>query len=83
MFDGESMAESEPKVLIWHEIKWVPKDDYDTAQTRIRELEAALRGAKRLFDEALPKFDWGRSALDANAIKLLNEVPRLVNLALA
>jgi hypothetical protein len=47
------------------------------------ELRRALCAAKRLFDEALPKFDWGRSALDANAIKLLNEVPALVNAALA
>lgn len=46
------------------------------------ELVAFVRLAKRLHDEALPKFDWGRSALDANAISLLNEsglqVDRLV-----
>lgn len=30
---------------------------------------------RRLHDEALPKFNWGASALDANAIGLLNEVP--------
>lgn len=42
----------------------------------------ALQRAQRLFDEALPKFDWGRSALDANAIQLLNEVPGEVEAAL-
>ncbi|APL99351.1 nucleotide pyrophosphohydrolase [Bordetella phage FP1] len=45
-------------------------------------LVQALQRAKRLFDEALPKFDWGRSALDANAIQLLNEVPGEVEAAL-
>lgn len=34
-----------------------------------------LRRVKRLIDEALPKFNWGTSALDGNAIQLLNEVP--------
>lgn len=35
----------------------------------------ALHRAETLFKEALPKFNWGASALDANAIKLLNDVP--------
>lgn len=39
------------------------------------DVKEVLSRAVRLFDEALPKFDWGRSALDANAIQLLNEVP--------
>lgn len=43
----------------------------------------ALLAAKRLIDEALPKLDWGKSALDANAIQLLNQVPGEVNRALA
>lgn len=42
----------------------------------------ALVRARTLFDEALPKFDWGKSALDANAIRLLNEVPREVKTAI-
>jgi hypothetical protein len=36
---------------------------------------AVLERCKRLFDEALPKFNWGAAFLDANAIALLNEVP--------
>lgn len=39
----------------------------------------ALLGAKRLHDEALPRLDWGKSALDAKAIGLLNDIPILVN----
>ena len=35
----------------------------------------ALRAAGRLHDQALPKVNLGASFLDANAIKLLNEVP--------
>jgi hypothetical protein len=47
------------------------------------DLLAALLAARRLFAEALPRFDWGRSALDANAIQLLNEVPIMVEAAIA
>lgn len=42
----------------------------------------ALKQAQELFDKALPKFDWGMSALDATAIKLLNEAPRKVSAAI-
>ncbi|RQP13269.1 MAG: hypothetical protein EAS51_00190, partial [Microbacteriaceae bacterium] len=35
-----------------------------------------------LFDKALPKFNYGASALDAEAIRLLNEVPGEVRAAL-
>lgn len=42
----------------------------------------ALHAAKRLFEEGLPKFNWGDSVLDGNAIALLNEVPKMVALAL-
>lgn len=41
-----------------------------------------LRRCQRLFDEALPKFNWGASFLDGNAIALLNEVPAEVKAAL-
>jgi hypothetical protein len=43
----------------------------------------ALEQVERLISEALPRFDWGRSALDANAIRLLNETPGVVAAALA
>ena len=46
------------------------------------EMIAALTRVERLIKEALPKFDWGKSALDANAIALLNEVPGEVHQAL-
>ncbi len=42
-----------------------------------------LEQVERLIKEALPKFNWGASALDANAIKLLNEVPLQVRDAIA
>lgn len=41
-----------------------------------------LRRCQRLFDEALPKFNYGASFLDGNAIALLNEVPAKVKAAL-
>lgn len=68
-----------------------PKNDreaYEAAQADARliaaapDMLAALRCAERLINEALPKFDWKRSALDANAIRLLNEVPRCVREAI-
>lgn len=47
------------------------------------ELLKALEFAQRLIKEALPKFNWGASFLDANAIALLNEAPAAVNAAIA
>jgi hypothetical protein len=47
------------------------------------ELYEALEVAHRLCAEALPKFNWGKSALDANAIDLLNRAPLAISAALA
>jgi hypothetical protein len=44
--------------------------------------ETALQLARRLFDEALSKFDWSASGLDANAIRLLNDAPGRILVAL-
>lgn len=52
-------------------------------QAKVRALREALAMADRLCEEALPKFDWGKSPLNANAIKLLNEVPGAIKRALA
>lgn len=47
------------------------------------DLLEALISAQKLINEALPKFDWGKSPLDANAIGLLNSVPGIINAAIA
>ena len=47
-----------------------------------KRLREALKAADKLCNEALPKFNWGKSALDANAIRLLNEVPGMIRNAL-
>lgn len=47
-----------------------------------KALRKALVRAEALFTQALPKFNWGASALDADAIALLNEVPGEVRKAL-
>ena len=52
-------------------------------QKQLAEAQDALQAAQRLFREALPKFNWGASFLDANAIQLLNEVPAKVDAAIA
>jgi hypothetical protein len=58
-------------------------DIFPTEQAaEIARLRQALLLAKRLVDEALPKFEWGKSSLDANAITLLNETPAAINAAL-
>lgn len=44
--------------------------------------DEALKLALRMCDEALPKFNWGASFLDANAIQLLNTVPAAIKKAL-
>lgn len=41
----------------------------------IEYAHGALVRAKQLFDQALPKFNWKASALDAAAVTLLNTVP--------
>ena len=47
------------------------------------DLFEAAKLTQRVIAEALPKFNLGASALDANAIRLLNELPNLVNAAVA
>ena len=54
----------------------------DNLLAQLAEAQDALQAAQRLFKEALPKFNWGASFLDANAIQLLNEVPAKVNAAI-
>lgn len=49
---------------------------------RFTDLVAALVAADALIKYALPRFNWGASALDAKAIALLNEVPGIVSTAL-
>lgn len=44
----------------------------------LREAVSALQLADRLCKEALPKFNWAASALDANAIDLLNRAPAAI-----
>jgi hypothetical protein len=56
---------------------------WDAAKARITELEGALRLQKEMQDYALPKFDWGKSFLDAKAIDLLNRSAIAVDAALA
>ncbi len=46
------------------------------------EMLTALKAAERLFKEAHPKFNWGASFLDADAITLLNTVPAQVRAAI-
>jgi hypothetical protein len=44
-------------------------------EEEIQDLVHALLGMVEMCDVALPKFDWGGSFLDAQAIKLLNDRP--------
>ena len=58
------------------------RKEIDTLRAQLAEAQDALQAAQRLFKEALPKFNWEASFLDANAIQLLNEVPAKVNAAI-
>lgn len=49
---------------------------------RIKALEEALEKADELCRVALPQFNWGASALDGNAIFILNEAPGIIRSAL-
>lgn len=66
----------------WHLLHAAYQAGIDTLRAQLAEAQAALQAAQRLFKEALPKFNWGASFLDANAIQLLNEVPAKVNAAI-
>ena len=61
---------------------WLSPAEADNLRAQLVETQDALQAAQRLFKEALPKFNWGASFLDANAIQLLNEVPAKVNAAI-
>lgn len=50
---------------------------------RVDTAVEALEQSEQLHTEALPKFNWGKSALDANAIALLGGTPTKVRHALA
>lgn len=50
---------------------------------RTAALLEALEAANMLCEKALPEFDWGKSALSAEAIQLLNEVPGQISAAIA
>jgi hypothetical protein len=60
----------------------VRKSDLSTFLTYVKNLEKTLSDADELCRYALPKFNWGASALDADAIRLLNEVPGKIGRAL-
>lgn len=51
-------------------------------KTEYDKLLAALLQAQEMINKALPKFDWGKSPLDTEAITLLNEVPVAVRKAI-
>ena len=61
---------------------WATEESFNKTQRTLRILISALQRADQLCHEALPKFNWGASALDANAIALLNEVPNEIRAAL-
>jgi hypothetical protein len=50
---------------------------------KLTEAREALEAAAELFRVALPQFNWGASALNADAYRLLNEAPGKVTKALA
>lgn len=76
---------------LWHDN--IPNDEIlqkerhrlgtiDLIEKEIQPMAEALTRSVELFDKALPKFNWGASFLDAEAITLLNEVPVQARVAL-
>lgn len=49
---------------------------------RLIAIREGLEAAEKLIKEALPKFNWGASALDGNAISILNDTPGKIKKAL-
>jgi hypothetical protein len=76
----------------WHLVNTLPSDtDLDSIESiqenqehkPSEEMLNALLAMQELIDVVLPKFNWGASALDANAIRLLNDVPIRIRKAIA
>ena len=57
-------------------------DETTTLRADNAELLKALKSCKRMIDLALPEFNWKASALSADAIKMLNLTPIVVNFAI-
>ena len=77
--------EPDSYIADWNAVAPYPamlRKEIDTLRAQLAEAQDALQAAQRLFKEALPKFNWGASFLDANAIQLLNDVPAKVNAAI-
>lgn len=49
--------------------------DQDIIEAERKAMKGTLERCQALFRKALPQFNWGASALDAETIRLLNEVP--------
>ena len=51
-------------------------------KARVAELESALAKADELCRVALPQFNWAASAVDGQAVSILNEAPGIIHRAL-
>ncbi len=76
---------SGPDALAWLQLRDRARQAADRIEAdgaEIARLRAALLLAQRMCHEALPKFNWSGSCLDANAIDLLNRAPASIAMAL-
>lgn len=83
--DVASVANSGSIVIYTHSVRDVEEicDGIVRVVNAHDALIEALKRSQELFEKALPQFDWGSSALTAESIRLLNDVPIQVNTALA
>jgi len=51
----------------------ISQSELTRLRAQVREGEKGQDLMRRVYYDALPKFNWGKSALDAKAIKALNE----------
>lgn len=59
------------------------EDDVEHALSCYLALVGALEQAAQMIEVALPRFNWGASALTSEAIDLLNRTPIAIRLALS
>jgi hypothetical protein len=66
------ILEAIPEGCTWTDAKVLRKANHDLVDEK-QELLDALKGMVIMFDTVSEKIDWGRSFLNANAIRLMND----------
>ena len=77
-----ALRDAAPDLIDAHDERAALCAERHVLRAEVARLRGALQLVQRMNKEALPKFDWAASFLDANAIDLLNRAQMAVDAAL-